>query len=101
MFGFFFNKFRSVSISLYTFPEAVAHICIDMLVHGGFGWLLGWQLHIPYSFSYEQVTPQSSDLASLNSGHDSFPQTTREINKWLKSSGVKGRNEMVKTDNSV
>lgn len=35
--GFFFNKFRSVSISLYTFPEAVAHICIDMLVHGGFG----------------------------------------------------------------
>lgn len=57
-----------------------------MLVRGGFGWLQGWKLCIPYSVSYERVTVQSSDLCSLNSVHDAFSQTTREINKWLKSS---------------
>lgn len=62
-----------------------------MLVRGGFGWLQGWKPCIPYSVSYEPVTVRSSDLCSLNSAHDAFSRTTREINKWLKSRGVKGK----------
>lgn len=77
---------------LLNFPETVSSLYVDMAVHGGFGSLLGWKLYIPYPFSYEKVTSQSSDLSSLNSDHDAFPQTTREINKWLKSRGVKGKN---------
>lgn len=56
------------------------------------GWLQGWKPRIPYSVSYEQVTVRSSDLSSLNSAHDAFSRTTREINKWLKSRGVMGKN---------
>lgn len=85
------TNLRRLHFFSYSFREAITYH-IALLVHGGFGWLLGWKLHIPYSFSYEKVTLQSSDLGSLNSDHDAFPQTTREINKWLKSSAVKGKN---------
>lgn len=68
------SNLGKLSVSLHSLPEATTQHYIDMLVHSGFGLLLGWKLHIPYSFSYEKVTPGSSDLTSLNSDHDASPR---------------------------